>query len=114
VGAEGASDGRVGSAGHVVEDYEAQLREAFRRWNEGDYEGASDLMEHEVEWRTSGVFPDLVEVYRGRDGIQSFWRDFDAPWEKIVLEPLRIEARGDDAVVDFRFRARGRGGVMVA
>src|SRR4051794_3725029 len=70
-------------------------------------------MDSEVEWHTSGIFPDLVDVYRGREGIKRFWRDFDAPWEEIVLEPLRIEARGDDAVVDFRFSARGRGGVKV-
>jgi ketosteroid isomerase-like protein len=114
VGPEGASGERAGSPDHLVEeDYEAQLREAFRRWNEGDYEGATDLMGPEVEWHTSGVFPDIVDVYRGRDGIQRFWRDFAAPWEEIVLEALRIEASGDDAVVDFRFWARGRGGVQV-
>jgi ketosteroid isomerase-like protein len=114
VGAEGASGGRAGPADHLVEeDFEAHLREAFRRWNEGDYEGATDLMSPDVEWHTSGVFPDLTEVYRGREGIRSFWRDFAAPWEEIELEALRIEAAGDDAVVDFRFRALGRGGVKV-
>jgi hypothetical protein len=70
-------------------------------------------MDPEVEWHTSGVFPDLTEVYRGRDGIQRFWRDFAAPWEEIELEPVTIEASGDDAVVEFRFCARGRGGVKV-
>jgi len=70
-------------------------------------------MDEEVEWHTSGVFPDLVEVYRGRDGIKRFWSDFTAPWDQIEIDPMRIEASGDDAVVDFRFLARGRGGVRV-
>jgi ketosteroid isomerase-like protein len=95
------------------EDFAVQLREAFRRWNEADFDGATALMDPEVEWHTSGVFPDLVEVYRGRDGIKRFWGDFTSPWEEIVIEAARIEADGDDAVVDFRFRARGRGGVRV-
>jgi len=70
-------------------------------------------MHPQVEWRTAGLFPDLAPAYSGREGVQKFWRDFTAPWEEIVLEPLRFEVTGDVAIVDARFRARGRGGIEV-
>jgi ketosteroid isomerase-like protein len=114
MGADRAVSGRTRAVGEVVsEDHEAVLREAFRRWNEGDFEGTTDLMHPDVEWRTAGLFPDLAPVYRGRDGVRKFWRDFTGPWEEIVLEPLRFEVVGDVAIVDTRFRARGRGGIAV-
>jgi ketosteroid isomerase-like protein len=97
----------------LAEDFEALLREAFSRWNEGDFEGTTDLMHPDVEWRTAGLFPDLAPVYHRREGVQKFWRDFTAPWEEIVLEPLRFEVVGDVAIVATRFRARGRGGIEV-
>jgi ketosteroid isomerase-like protein len=112
--ADRASDERAGAPGDVVApDFESVLREAFRRWNEGDFEGTTERMHPQVEWRTAGLFPDLAPVYNGREGVRKFWRDFTAPWEEIVLEPLRFEVTGDVAVVDTRFCARGRGGIEV-
>ncbi|HKF80997.1 MAG TPA: nuclear transport factor 2 family protein [Thermoleophilaceae bacterium] len=114
MGAQAEGGGRAGALGDLLsEDYESALREAFRRWNEGDFEGTTELMHPDVEWRTAGLFPDLASVYHGREGVRKFWRDFTAPWEEIVLEPLRFEVVGDVAVVDTRFRARGRGGIEV-
>jgi ketosteroid isomerase-like protein len=89
------------------------LREAFRRWNGGDFEGSQEFMHPEVEWRTSGRFPDLEPVYHGLEGVRRFWRDFTTPWEEIVLEPLDFTVGGDEAVVATRFRARGRDGIDV-
>jgi ketosteroid isomerase-like protein len=114
MGADRASGERARALADLVrEDYEAALREAFRRWNEGDFEGTTALMHPDVEWRTAGLFPDLAPVYHGREGVRKFWRDFTAPWEEIVLEPLRFEVVDDIAIVDTRFRARGRGGIEV-
>jgi ketosteroid isomerase-like protein len=114
VGAQTESGGGAGALADLLSgDYEPLLREAFRRWNEGDFEGTTALMRPDVEWRTAGLFPDLAPVYSGREGLRKFWRDFTAPWEEIVLEPLRFEVAGDVAVVDTRFRARGRGGIEV-
>ena len=93
--------------------YEEQLREAFRRWNQRDFEGSQEFMHPEVEWRTSGRFPDLEPVYHGLEGVRRFWEDFWAPWEEVVLEPLEFRIRGNEAVIDTRFRARGRGGIEV-
>lgn len=88
--------------------YEEMLREAFRRWNEGEFEAAQEFMHPDVEWWTSGRFPDLEPVYRGLEGVRRFWVDFTAPWEGIVLEPLAFTTVGDEAVVDTRFKARAR------
>jgi ketosteroid isomerase-like protein len=114
MGADRASGGRAPALGdRLSEDYERALREAFRRWNEGDFEGTTALMHPDVEWRTAGLFPDLAPAYHGRDGVRKFWRDFTGPWDEIVMEPLRFEVVDDVAVVDTRFRARGRGGIEV-
>jgi ketosteroid isomerase-like protein len=114
MGAERTSGERARPAGDFVGgDFEAALREAFRRWNEGDFEASTELMHPDVEWRTSRRFPDLAPVYHGREGMRRFWDDFTAPWDEIVLEPLRFEVAGDVAVVDTQFRARGRGGIEV-
>jgi ketosteroid isomerase-like protein len=94
-------------------DYGSVLREAFAHWNEGDFEGTTALMAPDVEWRTAGLFPDLAPAYHGRKGVRRFFRDFTAPWEEIVLEPMRIDVDGDVAIVDTRFRARGRDGIEV-
>jgi ketosteroid isomerase-like protein len=114
MGADRAVGGRARAAGDVLaEDHEALLREAFRHLNQGNFEATTELMHPDVEWRTAGLFPDLAPVYHGREGIRKFWRDFTAPWEEIVLEPLRFVVAGDVAIVDTRFRARGRGGIEV-
>ena len=114
MGAQRTGGERARPAGDFVGgDFESALREAFRRWNEGDFEASTELMHADVEWRTSGRFPDLEPVYRGREGVRRFWRDFTAPWDEIVLDALRFEVVGDTAVVDTRFRARGRGGIEV-
>ncbi len=93
--------------------YEEMLREAFRRWNAGDFEGAEEFMHPEIEWRTSGRFPDLEPVYRGLDGVIRFWEAFTAPWEEIVLEPRELTTVGDQVIVEGGFRARGRDGIEV-
>jgi ketosteroid isomerase-like protein len=114
MGAQRPSGERTRAPADLVgEDFEAHLREAFSRWNEGDFEGTTDLMHPDIEWRTAGLFPDLAPVYERREGVRKFWRDFTAPWDEIVLEPLRFEVVGDVAIVDTRFRARGRGGIEV-
>ena len=93
--------------------YEEMLREAFRRWNAGEFEASQEYMHPDVEWRTTGRFPDLEPLYRGHDGVRRFWEDFTAPWDEIVLEPLDFTVAGDDAVVETRFRARARGDIEV-
>ncbi|HEY1357509.1 MAG TPA: nuclear transport factor 2 family protein [Thermoleophilaceae bacterium] len=93
--------------------YEEMLREAFRRWNAGDFEGAEEFLHPEIEWHTSGRFPDLEPVYRGLDGVVRFWETFTAPWEEIVLEPRELTVAGDQVIVEGGFRARGRDGIEV-
>jgi ketosteroid isomerase-like protein len=113
MGAQRPSSERARAPADLLgEDFEAVLREAFGRWNEGDFEGTTALMHPDVEWRTAGLFPDLASAYHGRDGVRKFFRDFTSPWDEIVMEP-RIEADGDVAIVETRFRARGRGGIEV-
>jgi ketosteroid isomerase-like protein len=58
------------------------MRRGFAAWNAGDIDGALALMHPDIEWRTSGVFPDVDDVYFGREGVRRFWSDFRGPWSR--------------------------------
>jgi ketosteroid isomerase-like protein len=78
-------------------------------WNRDDLHGLLAVYDPEVEFHTSGVFPDFDPVYRGHDGITRFWQAMHDPWEQLRLELERIEDFGDQVALEFRFRARGVG-----
>ena len=50
---------------------------------------------------------DISGVYRGRDAVRRFWRDWLAAWENIRFEYELIDA-GDRVVMLFDMRMRGR------
>lgn len=89
------------------------IRAAYKAWSEDDLEALLDTLDPEVEFLTSGSFPDFDPVYRGHDGMRNFWDAMRAPWESFRLDVERIVEGDDCAAVVVRFRARGRGsGVM--
>ena len=50
---------------------------------------------------------DISGVYRGRDAVQRFWREWLAAWETIRFEYELVDA-GDRVVQLFDLRMRGR------
>ena len=89
------------------------MRRGFAAWNAGDIDAALELMHPDVEWHTSGLMPDVDEVYHGREGVRRFWSDFRQPWESIEIEPHDATEIGDRVAMAVVFRARGRGGIVV-
>jgi ketosteroid isomerase-like protein len=77
----------------------------------GKLHGNFGYLAPEVEFHTSGVFPDLDPVYRGRDGFQVLNDRLNAPWAEISLEPHRIIDIGERVLVLSHFEARGRDGI---
>jgi ketosteroid isomerase-like protein len=94
--------------------YEDLIRAVYRAWRGDDVEALLETLDPEIEFLTSGSFPDLEPVYRGHDGMRDFWEAMHAPWEWFRLDVERIVEGDDCAAVVIRFSARGRGsGVMM-
>ena len=84
------------------------VRAGYAAWGRRDLEGWLETLDPEIEFRTSGVLPDLAPVYRGHDGMRSFWDAMIAPWESFHLDVERIVEGEGRAAVAIRFRARGK------
>ena len=79
----------------------------------GDLETWLALAHPEIEFRTSGVFPGVDPVYRGRIELHRFWSEFREPWESLNLDVHQVLEAGDDVVGLWTFRGRARDGMRV-
>jgi ketosteroid isomerase-like protein len=89
------------------------VRRALEAFGRGDLDARLVLMDPQLEWRTSGLFPGVARVYHGHEGYKQFWKDFRAMWEEIELVPERLVDHGERVVVFGRFKGRGREGVTM-
>jgi ketosteroid isomerase-like protein len=85
------------------------VRRTIDGWNRDDLDSVLEMLHPEVEFHTSGVFPDFDALYRGREGYARFWRAMHEPWEELRLSIERIEDGEDCVAVEFRFHAKGVG-----
>jgi ketosteroid isomerase-like protein len=83
------------------------LRSGYDAWNRDDCEAWLDLLHPDLEIRTSGVFPDLADVYHGRARAARFWQQMHEPWEAFRIEVEEMAEEGDMVAAAIRFRARG-------
>jgi ketosteroid isomerase-like protein len=83
------------------------LLAAYDAWNRDDCDAWLELLHPDAEIRTSGMFPDLADVYRGHRRAGKFWRQLREPWEVFHIDVERIEEEGDSAAAAIRFRAKG-------
>ena len=67
----------------------------YEAWNRDDLDAGLELFHPEVEWHTSGVFPDLDPVYRGHEGLAKVWRQTHDPWEEFRIDMEQFEEQGD-------------------
>jgi ketosteroid isomerase-like protein len=91
----------------AMSDKTELLRTAYDAWNRDDCDAWLKLLHPEIEIHTSGAFPDLSPVYRGRERAKKFWEQMHAPWQDLRIEVERIEEIGDCVVGSIRFRATG-------
>jgi len=80
-------------------------------WSRGDREAWLSQLPPEWEFHTSGVFPGLQPVYRGREGAVDLWDAMRGPWEQFAITVERIEAVRDKVVALVTFRVQGRDGI---
>jgi ketosteroid isomerase-like protein len=89
------------------------VRRALEAWSRGDLEATLALLDPELEWRGTGLFPGVARVYHGHDGYTRWWNDFRDLWDEIEVVGERLLDRGDRVVVFGRFKATGREGIIV-
>lgn len=83
------------------------IRAGYEAWNRNDLDAWLEVLHPDVEFHTSGVWPDFDPVYRGREGLADFWRRMHEPWEKFRIDVDQIDEQGDCFVLTLRFRAEG-------
>jgi uncharacterized protein len=88
-------------------------RAGYEAWSRGDLEAMLAMLDEDVEFWTSGLFPGLEPVYRGHDGIRRYWEDFRSPWRSLRIEIDHFRQQGDQVVVLGTFEAVGRDGLTV-
>jgi ketosteroid isomerase-like protein len=70
-------------------------------------EGKLDMsaIDAQVEWdasRLTEMIPDLAEVYRGHEGVRTYWRRWFEAWGNIEFDIEDIRDSGDEVVVLIR------------
>jgi ketosteroid isomerase-like protein len=74
------------------------LLEGFRR---RDHERAFDFYDAEIEWDASRAveeIPDLAGVYRGHDGVRTYWKRWLSAWRDLQFEIEDVRDAGDEVV----------------
>src|ERR1044072_118319 len=84
-------------------------RKMVDAYSRSDLEATLVLLASESEFHPSGLFMDMEDVYRGREGWSAFWHRFHAAWESITIHIERIEDLGERALVLGNFDGRGQG-----
>lgn len=87
------------------------VERGYAAWNEDDLEALLAVCHPDVEYHTSGVFPGLEPVYRGKGGMRRWWDTFHEPWKEIKVIPERIVEHGDVVAILVRFEGTGREGI---
>ena len=85
------------------------IRAIYAAWGARDLDALLEMADPEIEFRTSGTFPDFEPIYRGHQGLRSFWEAMLLPWDSFRIDLERIVEGDDCAAAAIRFRARGKG-----
>jgi hypothetical protein len=88
--------------------------ERFVRANPNEFEredmltAMAEIWDPEIEWDASELgMPDIGGVYRGRDAVRRWWREWLAAWETVEFEYGLVDA-GDRVVILLDQVMRGR------
>jgi ketosteroid isomerase-like protein len=78
------------------------LVEAFQQ---RDHERVFEFYDPAIEWdatRMAEVVPDLAGVYRGHEGVRTYWRGWLSAWKDLQFEVEDVRDGGDEVVVLIR------------
>jgi ketosteroid isomerase-like protein len=78
------------------------LAQAFQR---REHERVFEFNDPEIEWdasRMETVVPDMGGVYRGHEGVRTFWRRWLSAWKDLRFEIDEVRDAGDEVVLLIR------------
>ena len=78
------------------------VRGLYEAFNRRDLPAMLAIADPEIELRTT------VEVHHGHAGVTEWIDRTRDAWEAFTIEPVEIDAEGDEVIVAVRERARGR------
>jgi ketosteroid isomerase-like protein len=84
------------------------VKQAFDRFAARDPVAWKEFMAEDIIWDTSASQMPGAGIYRGHVGVEQFFADWLAAWEKPTLEALELIDAEDSVVVVFRWRGRGK------
>jgi ketosteroid isomerase-like protein len=89
------------------------VRRAIEAWNRRDLTTwmASLHPDAEIDWSRSRA--PFKGIFRGRDGIETFWKVFWSTFEDVQIEIHTIAEAGSEVVVSNTAHMRGREGIEV-
>ena len=83
------------------------VRAAWEAWERGDMEALFAFYDAAIVWdQTRAPPPELADMYRGHEGVRSFFREWLAPFESFYARPEEFIDAGEAVVV--RVRQGGR------
>jgi ketosteroid isomerase-like protein len=92
----------------VAGDDVERIRRMYRLWNDRDLDTAFELLAPEVEVVGHPELPDPGPVH-GREQAKAWLSGLLEAWDEVVVEPERFIDAGEQVVVIFHVRGRGRG-----
>jgi ketosteroid isomerase-like protein len=107
----GLCDGTRKGATTVSEQNVELAVRAYRAANANDIKSFLAVMHPEVEFQSSGVYPDISPAYRGIEGAVNYWKAVRTVWQDFEVEIKRVEDRGDRVLVLLHQHVRGRDGI---
>jgi ketosteroid isomerase-like protein len=84
------------------------VRRGYELFNRGEIDAAIEGMDPDIEWTVLEVLPD-TQTYHGPEGVRRFWERWRETFEEFQVEPEELLDAGDQVVVVFSPRGRGRG-----
>jgi ketosteroid isomerase-like protein len=82
----------------------------LHEWNEGDVEALTHVFDRDAEVRPALSTFLASMVYRGHEGIRTWYEETNEPWAQLQAEAERFIEAGDRTVVIVALHARVPGG----
>ena len=99
------------TAEQKVADADVELiTRMLREWNSGDVEALLEVFDPEVEVRPALRTFLASTVYRGHDGVRTWFEETNEPWAELQAEPERFIGAAGRTVVVIALHARVPGG----
>jgi ketosteroid isomerase-like protein len=86
------------------------VKRALHAFSHGEADAFADLTTPDVEWKTGLGAIEGGEIFRGREGVETYFGRLSTAWEEFRFVPEEFRDRDDVVLVLGRLEGRGRGG----